>query len=976
MAVLLLSSSTAIAQPPEPVDFGRQIQPILARRCYACHGPDKAEGDLRFNRKETVFSALKSGKLAVVPHDLSGSELIRRVTSTDDSDRMPPEGPPLTPSQIGLMKTWIEQGADWKEHWAFDAPRSQPLPTVKNERWVKSPIDAFVLSKLESRGLNPAPPAEKAALLRRVAFDLTGLPPTLDELKSFLGDESPGAYEIVVDRLLQSEHFGEHQARHWLDVVRYADTNSFERDGPKPNAWRYRDYVIRSFNRDKPYDRFIKEQLAGDELPDGGNDGLIATGFYRLGQWDDEPADRLLAGYDVLDDIITTTAQGFLGLTVNCARCHDHKIDPVPQRDYYSLLAFFKGVTPNGNPNPQVERPVFETDAEKVDYDAAMKAHKDKLRNFQATITAIEMDFRKRVGSTGTVSDAVDLCELRYRFYRDSWESLPNFENLKPETVGKLDGGFFDLSPATRETSFGFVFEGTLVVPVDGDYEFSLDSDDGSRLTVAGAQVVLYDGIHSIGQPRSGKISLKQGPTPIRLDYFQGVGGKGLTVTWSGPGFERKLLSEPNDNRDASARRRKHRKEFESLIASKGPTVLGASIYEEYKSFVHQLEELRNHKVEPPSALCVTESGPNPPETMLLKRGNPQSPGEKVVPAFLTILGGDAAVIPPAAASATTSGRRTALANWIASSTNRLTARVMVNRIWQHHFGRGIVRSPNNFGLLGDPPTHLELLDWLAIDFMQGSNFTEGGNSSFSGEPWSIKRMHKQIVMSGTYRMSSRTASDAASAKDGSRSTSLSDAIKVDPLNNLFWRHDMRRLSAEEVRDSILTVSGQFNSKMYGPGVFPEISDEVKAGQSVPGSGWSDSSPEDQVRRSVYVQVKRSMVLPILSDFDFADTDSSCAARFTTTQPTQALGMLNGKLLNEQAVAFARRLRKEAGTDVYQQVSLGCRLALEREPDESMIRRSLQLIDALKTKHGLGVEKALEQFCLMIFNLNEFVYLD
>ena len=976
MSVLLLSSSRAIAQPPEPVDFGRQIQPILARRCYACHGPDKAEGDLRFNRKETVFSALKSGKLAVVPHDLSGSELIRRVTSTDDSDRMPPEGPPLTPSQIGLLKTWIEQGADWKEHWAFDAPRSQPLPAVKNERWVRNPIDAFVLSKLESRGLNPAPPAEKAALLRRVTFDLTGLPPTLDELKSFVGDESSNAYEKVVDRLLQSEHFGEHQARHWLDVVRYADTNSFERDGPKPNAWRYRDYVIRSFNRDKPYDRFIKEQLAGDELPDGGNDGLIATGFYRLGQWDDEPADRLLAGYDVLDDIITTTAQGFLGLTVNCARCHDHKIDPVPQRDYYSLLAFFKGVTPNGNSNPHVERPVFETDAEKVDYDTAMKAHKDKLRNFQATITAIEIDFRKRVGSTGAVSGAVDLCELQYRFYRDSWESLPNFENLKPETVGKLDGGFFDLSPATRETSFGFVFEGTLVVPADGDYEFSLDSDDGSRLTVAGVQVVLYDGIHSIGQSRSGKISLKQGPTPIRLDYFQGGGGKGLTVTWAGPGFERKLLSEPNDNRDASANRRKHRQEFESLIASKGPTVLGASIYEEYKSFVHQLEELRNHKVEPPSALCVTESGPNPPETMLLKRGNPQSPGEKVVPAFLTILGGDAAVIPTAAAGATTSGRRTALANWIASSTNRLTARVMVNRIWQHHFGRGIVRSPNNFGLLGDPPTHLELLDWLALDFMRGSSATEGGNSSFSGEPWSIKRMHKQIVMSSTYRMSSRTAGDAASAKDGSRSTSLSDAIKVDPLNNLFWRHDMRRLSAEEVRDSILAVSGQFNSKMYGPGVFPEISDEVKAGQSVPGSGWSDSSPEDRVRRSVYVQVKRSMVLPILSDFDFADTDSSCAARFTTTQPTQALGMLNGKLLNEQAVAFAWRLRKEAGTEVYQQVSLGCRLALEREPDESMIRRSLQLIDALKTKHGLSSEKALEQFCLMIFNLNEFVYLD
>ena len=293
------------------------------------------------------------------------------------------------------------------------------------------------------------------------------------------------------------------------------------------------------------------------------------------------------------------------------------------------------------------------------------------------------------------------------------------------------------------------------------------------------------------------------------------------------------------------------------------------------------------------------------------------------------------------------SGRRTALANWITSPDNRLTARVMVNRIWQHHFGRGIVRSPNNFGLLGDAPTHPELLDWLAATFVKGG--------------WQMKPLHKLSVMSSTYHMSSQP-NPAAQVKD--------------PLNNLFWRCDIRRLSAEEVRDSVLAVDGRLNPTMYGPGIYPDISDEVKAGQSVPGAGWGKSTAEEQARRSIYVHVKRSMVLPILSDFDFADTDSSCAARFVTTQPTQALAMLNGKFLNDQAVEFAKRLRKEAGNDVKKQVADGFRLALCREPDQALVERGLKLIDALQKKHGKSADQALDQFCLMVLNLNEFMYLD
>jgi len=945
---LCLSSSWATAQTKEAIDFSRQIQPILAKRCYACHGPDKAEGGLRLNQRALAFQRLESGKQAIVASDAGHSEMIRRITSHEESEQMPPEGPRLTDAQIDLLKRWIEQGAEWKEHWAFLPPSSPTPPAVKNGAWVTNPIDAFILAKLEQNGLTPAAPAEKTALLRRLTYDLTGLPPTPAEVQAFLADSSPQAYENVVDRLLKSERYGEHWARHWLDVVRYADTNSFERDGPKPHAWRYRDYVIRALNTDKPYDQFVREQLAGDELPGASTDAIIATGFYRLGQWDDEPADRLLALYDGFDDIITTTAQGFLGLTVNCARCHDHKIDPITQADYYSMLAFFQGVTPNGYANPNVERPIFENDAARTAYQTAAREHRESLDALQARVQSIEKEFRDQLSKQDQDLDHPDMDDLEYRFYRDTWQKLPNFDALKPETVAKLERPYFDISPATREFSFGFVFVGTLKVPADGEYTFIVDSDDGSRLTVDGKEIILHDGIHGTGKPQLAKVTLKQGRTPIRMDYFQGPSGaKELIVKWSGPGFEQRYLSAMTEDGLKLADRRGKRRDFVALMKSQGPTVLGAERHKEYTNLVNQLEELKRHKPNSSYALCVTETGPNPAETFILKRGNPQAQGEKVVPAFLSPLGGGKASIPAPAPDAKTSGRRLALANWIVSPENRLSSRVMVNRVWQHHFGRGIVRSPNNFGLLGDTPTHPELLDWLAARFIQ--------------EGWHLKPLHKLIVMSSTYRMSSRPNPDAHGK---------------DPLNNLFWRYDMRRLSAEEVRDSILAVDGRLNPAMYGPGVFPDISDEVKAGQSSPGSGWGKSSPEEQARRSIYVHVKRSLVLPILSDFDFADTDSSCAARFVTTQPTQALAMLNSKFLNDQAAELARRLRKEAGDDVKQQVTLGYRLALAREPDAKLVERGLKLIDALQQKHGKSAEQALDQFCLMVLNLNEFMYLD
>lgn len=942
-SILIGSLAPALAPGAErpKVNFAREVRPILARRCFSCHGPDKAEAGLRLNHRKSALAELPSKEHAIVPGQMNQSELLRRVESSEETERMPPEGKPLTAEQMDVLRRWIAEGANWDEHWAFVAPVQQSIPTVRDAQWVKHPIDAFILAKLEAAGLTPAAPADKAQWIRRVYFDLTGLPPTVAEVQAFLKDETPQAFETVADRLLKSPRYGERWARHWLDVVRYADTNSFERDGNKPHAWRYRDYVIRALNDDKPYDQFVREQLAGDELPEVTNDSIIATGYYRLGLWDDEPADRTLAKFDVLDDIVATTGQVFLGLTVNCARCHDHKIDPIPQKDYYSLLAFFHGITPNGTGGPNVERQIFENEAARQQFAAATADLEARRNQAQAAVTAIESEFRTKYAETNgnNVAGPSDLDDLEYRFYRDHWDALPNFDELKPETVARLTSGKFDISPATRDTEFGFVFSGVLKVPADGDYRFQLDSDDGSRLLLDGKPIINYDGIHGEGSPKFATVPLKQGRLPIRLEYFQRVFGLGLTVSWSGPGFESRPLSV--SKKPVAA------KELAELLKNHGARLLGKSQYDAYLQLLTQLEQLKAERVPADFALCVTESGPQAPETFVLYRGNPSSPREQVSPAFPSVLGGGSPSIPTPAPGARSPGRRLALAQWISSPDNRLTARVMVNRIWQHHFGRGLVKSPNNFGQLGDLPTHPELLDWLAREFIQ--------------QGWHLKGLHKAIVLSSTYRMSSRPSP-------------LS--LERDPGNDLYSRFEMRRLSAEELRDSIHAVNGQLNLKMFGPGFYPEISAEVLAGQSSPGSGWGRSTPEEQARRSIYIHVKRSLITPLLADFDFADTDSSCAARFATTQPTQALGMMNGGFLNSQAALFAARVRREAGEQPHQQVRAAWRLATSREPDAAAVERGVRVLNSLREKHRLQPEQALKNYCLLIYNLNEFVYVD
>ena len=961
----LASSNPAFAAdeptPEQARFFESQVRPVLVESCAKCHAGGKSKGGLKLDSRGSTLAGGDTGP-AIVPGKSGESLLIAAVKY--EGPEMPPNKK-LPKEQVAALSKWVDMGAPWpgsveeapaaststirkqgykitdkdREHWAFRPVAKPAVPSVKDAAWVRNPVDAFILSGLESKGLRPNPPASKPELIRRATYDLTGLPASPQEVEAFVKDESPDAYEKLVDRLLTSPRYGEAWARHWLDLVRFAETNSYERDGAKPSAWRYRDYVIRSLNDDKPYDRFVREQLAGDELADGGIDGKIATGYYRLGIWDDEPSDRDQALFDGFDDIVATTSQVFLGLTVDCARCHDHKIDPIPQKDYYKLVAFFRNITPYRNGGPTDEAPIV--DPSKVEeyrsQERELARRKDEI---QGQIGEIEGIFRRKYAAVSKKSVAsADLDDLHYRFYRDSFEKLPDFDALKFEDSAALPRGLFDIGPRTRNESIGFVFEGVLVVPEDGSYTFSLDSDDGSRLSIDGKPIAEYDGIHGEGEPKSAATTLDKGRHPIRLDYFQLRHGLGLTVTWSGPGFATRPLS-ATDSEDEEI-------DVATLMRSQGERILGADLVAKYRGLRRELNALKAKKPGVETALCVTEVGPKPIDTFVLSRGNPHTPADRVEPGFLAVLGSPEPSIASPDPSSRTTGRRLALADWIVSPANPLPSRVLANRLWQHHFGRGIVRSPNNFGTQGDRPTHPELLDWLASELISGG--------------WRMKPIHRLIMTSNAYRMSSR---------------SDPEALAKDPINDAFWRFDMRRLTGEEIRDSVLAVSGVLNAKMYGPGVYPEIPREVMAGQSVPGAGWGKSPPEEQARRSIYVHVKRSLLLPILESFDLPETDRSSPVRFSTTQPTQALGMLNGSFLRDQAALFAARVRKEAGDDPADQVRLALKLATGREPGDSEVRRGVDLIASLSTRPGVGPDEARKAFCLVVLNLDEFLYLD
>ena len=937
---LLTALAFAQAKPVAPAAsasplFEAKIRPLLLASCVGCHGKETAQGGLRLDTP-------------LLPE--KAQEVVRRVKGEGGKPRMP-LGSELPKEKIAALEQWVREGARWpsgkvisapglmergKTHWAFQPLTRPPIPRVKNALWARNPIDAFVLKRLEAKGMKPAPTASRRELIRRLTYDLTGLPPTPEEVAAFETDRSPDAYDTLVERLLASPHYGEKWARHWLDLVRYAETNSYERDNPKPHIHKYRDYVIRAFNEDKPYDRFIREQIAGDELPDAGGDALAATAYYRLGIWDDEPADMMQAVYDDLDDLVATTGQAFLGLTLDCARCHDHKLDPIPQKDYYRFLAFFHNINRFRNGGPTDESVYFPTAEQKREYERKVAELDAKRKANQAQLAEIEAAYRKE---RPKIVQPNDLSDLRFRYYEGAWSRIPDFDALKAVKTGTLTPASVDIRPRRRDENIGFVFEGVLNVPQDGEYTFTLDSDDGARLTVGGKKLLEKDMTGGQGMEQRAAIHLAAGKVPFRVDYFQGGSVFGLSVSWGGPGFARRPLST-----------------FEScgphglpvLLGAELPLLFGPEKAAQYARLTLEKAELEKQELPAEKVLCVTEAGPKPPETFVLLRGVPTAPGEKVEPGFPVCAGGEKAAVPTPPDGAKTTGRRTALANWLASPDNPLTARVIVNRIWQHHFGRGLVRTPNDFGLQGARPTHPELLNWLAKEFI--------------AQGWSFKKLHRLILTSNTYKQSSR---------------SNPVGLAGDPQNDLFWRFDMRRLTAEEIRDSLLAVCGNLNPALYGLPVYPEIAKEILAGQSVPGADWHTDrmKPEDVNRRSIYIHVKRSLIYPLLGGFDLPETDRPSAARFASTQPTQALGMMNGTLINRQAAILAERGRREAGTESRAFTRRVLSLTLQRAPTEKEIAEGMGLMARLQ-RRGAKPEQAQTYLCLVALNLNEFLYLD
>jgi len=668
-----------------------------------------------------------------------------------------------------------------RRYWAFQpvvAPAKVELERTSHRR--THPIDALVRSRLVEKRLAMNPQASPRELVRRAYFDLLGLPPTPADVAAFQKDPSDKAWAELIDRLLASPHYGERWGRHWLDLVRYAESNGYERDGAKPNAWRYRDYVIESFNNDKPYDRFIREQLAGDEIADeqlanvagskDWRDAIIATGFYRLHVWDDEPDSTVKAEFDDLDDIMVTTGTAFLGLTIGCARCHDHKYDPFSTSDYYSMLSFIRSI-------------------------------------------------------------------------------------------------------------------------------------DGYGLQHTGG-----------GGRGTGKI---QSP----------LVSAGEIAKWE-------------------SEKKARVKEIEQKLAQ-------ASDAEAKKQLEGELK--RAKEVSPPFdyALAVAENGPKPRVTQVLARGDAFTPKDEVHPAFPAVLGLPAPKFSERGGEAKSTGRRSVLADWIANPQNPLTARVMVNRIWQKHFGVGIVPTPDDFGQTGERPTNQTLLDYLASEFVASG--------------WSVKQMHRLIMTSRAYRMSSRA--------DNRR------AIDVDEANTLLWRQNLRRVEAEVVRDTMLAVTGTLNPKRGGPSVYPTLPKEVHGTQDSSGKGWADSPAEEQNRRSVYLVVKRALKVPLLECLDFANSASPVAVRPSTTTAPQALMLLNDSFVQAQGAALAERIRREAGEISDRQIARAFQLVLQREPTKAELKASLTLLfDQTKRATAEGAKDparvALNSFCRGLLNVNEMIYVD
>ncbi len=973
-ACLIVSDRTPASDLP-PVDYDRQVRHILSNHCYACHGPDQAQlqAGLRLDKRERAQAELETGGHAVIPGNSAASKLIARITSDDLDEVMPPAdaGKPLSPEQIEILRRWIDEGAEWEEHWSYRPISRAVPPEVSNTAWPRTPIDNFVLRRLEAEGLVPEPVADRSTLVRRLSLDLTGLPPSIEEVDAFVADNDPDAYERLVDRLLSSPRYGERMAQKWLDLARYADTNGYHIDNHR-DIWLYRDWVIEAFNRNLPFDQFTIEQLAGDLLPNPTTQQRIATGFHRNTMVNFEggadPAEYL-SKYIV--DRVTTTATVFLGTTLACTECHDHKYDPFTQREFYQLYAYFNNVPEKGldgnksNPVPSIRVPLEsqterlgELDAKRAEVERRVSAELAKYRDIEVPQKPVApaaeahefvwVDDDLPAGGTpsGKGKDGWQFVESPHPVLNGSRASHRQADGLsqhfftgaaEPLLIGEGDKliAHVWIDPANLPQEIMLQFND------GGGWEHraywgnnTIDwgkADSSSRrsmgvLPTAGRWIRLEVDAAKVGLPAGSTIdgwACTQFGGNVYWDKLgiltcmpQGASVNETQGTWelaergraksAAPAAVQTALKVAVKDRD-DEQRNAVRDYFVRHFYSKARETF-APLERELAEIAKQQAEVRDQF---PATMVMDEMS-EPRETFVLVRGDFRTFGDKVEPSVPTAL----SPLPTGAPA-----NRLGLAQWLVDPNHPLVARVTVNRYWQQYFGGGLVKTSEDFGSQGELPSHPELLDWLAARFIDSG--------------WNIKQLQKVIVMSATYRQSSRISQEKLSR---------------DPNNLLLARGPRFRIDAEMIRDSALAVSGLLDDRIGGPSVAPYqppgLWEQVGFGGDFTSQSYTQSHGRDLYRRGIYVYLKRAMPYPPLVTFDAPNREVCTDQRARTNTPLQALVLLNDPGFVEAARALAQRVIISGGSSPTERLDFAFKLCTARKPEIAEAQVLLAIYEA------------------------------
>lgn len=974
----------------------KTLRPAFLKQCSGCHGPTVQKAGLRLDVRSGVFKGGDSGPV-LVPGQAEQSELLRRITSHEAGEQMPPEGPRVSEELVRHIREWINAGANWEEteydrqnsrdhrleHWAWQPLASVEVPEVPDvlpdtsdgEASTPTAIDRFIGEQLQANSLRFSPRADRRTLIRRLSFDLLGLPPTPDDVAQFEADDSPDAWARLIDRMLDSPAYGERWARHWLDIAHYADTHGFERDQRRDNAWHYRDWVIRSLNKDLPYDEFLRRQIAGDVMSPDDPEFVIATGFLAAGPWDfvgqaetPSPVLKRLARADDLDDMVTQVMTAACGVTVNCARCHDHKLDPISQKEYYSLWSVFSGVR-------RGDRVVSPAEEQRVTARrGTLKNEIESLRRKRRNLSGAGWSLADLVGKgdgsgSGQKGLAIDLLTGKSTDARRGFLENAPVNQFTKSDVRFVDGVFIPdggSGPVTISStgltvndlpdSEGQAWDSIRHGPVNSQFSTELGgtdfgSGDHSLLSLHANCGITFDlaAMRAAGLPADVTLNAQAGyfgQTPRDgASLFVCVDGKKV---WHKEGLGRDdglqtiSIPIPADARFLTLITLDHGNGIghDQICLADADLTTGRSlsdadkaeiarIDEQLRSWEHELASLKD-----PDKVYAAVPGA-PEEVRVQRRGNPEDPAEVVDPGALACLTALEARFGETTMSE--GERRKALAEWITSPKNPLTARVIMNRLWQHHFGAGIVETPGDFGLGGSLPSHPKLLDWLASRLIQHN--------------WSLKAMHREICLSHAYQQQSASVATEVVRK----------ARAIDSGNRLLWRQNARRIDAETLRDSVLAVSGKLNPEMYGPG----FRDFDYREEYAPVYRYVTADSEELWRRTIYRFVVRTTPDPFMSTLDCPNPANLTPKRNVTTTALQALALMNNDFMRKQAGYFAERCRENC-EQPDEQIRQAFQLALCRAPAEDEFAAAKELVS----------RKDLTALCLALINLNEFVYID